>query len=224
VASTTIGTLTAAAAIAATDLFPDVQSVGSGGVKATAAQLATFMSSNANWQFLGNATASAAVRTGTITWTGTFAELMFEYYISGYSGAAIGRLIVGPTAGLSETGTTFATAFLSMTPTTTVAGITSVSIPGWPTGVTAAAVTRYGWMFVHNIAADVKRMTGHGQYAGTAATVAPTLIEHAGNFTDATNLINKAELAVYDALTGTTISTTTFNSGTFLNVWGRNKG
>lgn len=174
-----------------------------------------------NWTLLGTATASGTVRTGTITWVGTFEELWFEYFISGYSGSAIGRLIVGPTAGLSEVGTTFATAFLSMTPPTTVAGITSVSIPGWPTAVTAAAVSRYGWMKVQNVAAQIKRMVGEGQYAGTAATTAPTIILMGGNFTDSTNLINKAELAVYDALTGTAISTTTFNAGTYLNVWGR---
>src|SRR5690348_10547010 len=189
-ADTKISALTAAATALSTHEY----AVNEGGTskKVTGAQLATFMSANSGWQFLGNATASAAVRTGTVTWVGTFAELMFEYFISGYSGSAIGRLIVGPTAGLSETGTTFATAFLSMTPTTTVAGITSVSIPGWPLGVTAAAVPRYGMLFVQNIAANVKRMTGTGQYAGTAATTAPTIILLGGNFTDATNLINKA--------------------------------
>lgn len=171
-----------------------------------------------NWTFLGQATASAAVRTGTITWTGTFAELMFEYFISGYSGSAIGRLIVGPTAGLSETGTTFCTELTESGTRNT----TSVSVPGWPTAVTAGAVPRYGIMFVKNVAAAVKLMTGHGQHSGTAPTVVPIGMTMNGMFNDTTNLINKAELAVYAAITGAAISATTFNSGTFLNVWGRN--
>lgn len=171
-----------------------------------------------NWQFLGQGTASAAVRTGTITWTGTFKQLIFEYFIANYSGAAIGRLIVGPTAGLSETGTTFCTEL-------TEAGVrntTSVSVPGWPTAVTAAQVPRFGWMFVDNVASVVKRMTGHGLHSGTAPTVVPTGMTFNGLFNDSTNLINKAELAVYAAITGATISATTFNAGTYLNVWGRN--
>jgi len=221
VADTKISALTAAGSVALANEF----AINEAGVskKVTGTQLAAFMSLNSGWRFLGNATANAAVRTGTVTWTGTFAELIFECYIAGYSANGIARLIVGPTAGLSETGTTFATAFLSMTPATTVAGTTSTSIPGWPLGVTAAQVIRHAWLHVHNLAADVKKMTGTCTYAGTAATTAPTILLLGGNFTDATNLINKAEIANYDALTGTTISTNTLNNGTFLNVWGRNQ-
>ena len=36
------------------------------------------------------------------------------------------------------------------------------------------------------------------------------------------DVINKAELASYVAITGAAISGVTFNAGTFLNVWGRN--
>lgn len=172
-----------------------------------------------NWQFLGTATASAAVRTGTITWTGTFKQLHFEYFISGYSNTAIGRLIVGPTAGLSETGTTFCATHL-----VNAVSSTSVSIPGWPLYSNAVAdnVPRWGWVDVQNIAAVVKRANGIGMNAGTVPTVAPTCYQFAGLFNDTTNLINKAELAVYDAITGAAISTRTFNSGTYLTVWGRN--
>lgn len=170
------------------------------------------------WIFLGQATASAAVRTGTITWTGTYKQLMFEYFIAGYSGGAIGRLIVGPTAGLSETGTTFCTALIENVTLTS----TSVSVPGWPTGVTVEAVRRHGWMFVKNVAAEIKTMVGNGNSAGTAATVVPRSMRMAGLFNDATNPINKAELAVYDTITATTVSATTFTAGTYLNVWGRN--
>jgi hypothetical protein len=171
------------------------------------------------WVFLGQATASAAVRTGTITWAGAYKQLMFEYFIAGYSAGAIGRLIVGPTAGLSETGTTFCCQLIE---NVTVSATASVSIPGWPTAVTVEAVRRHGWMFVKNVAAEIKTMVGNGNSAGTAATVVPKSMRMAGLFSDATNLINKAELAVYDTITATTISTATFNAGTYLNAWGRN--
>lgn len=174
------------------------------------------------WNFLGQGIANGAIRTNVVTWTGTYKQLHIEYFISGYSGSAIGRVIVGPTSGLSETGTTFATAFLSMTPPTTVAGLAQASIPGWPTAVLVAAVARYGNMRIQNVASLIKRMEGSGQYAGTAATTAPTMLQMSGNFNDTTNLINKAELAVYDTLAATTISGNTFNAGTYINVWGRN--
>lgn len=187
-----------------------------------AAGTVTRAKSNADqkaWSFLGGTQlGGSAVRTATITWTGTFQELHFEYFISGYSGAAIGRLIVGPTAGLSETGTTFCTNLIEGVTQNT----TSVSVPGWPTAVTAAAVPRYGHMWVSNQAAVVKRMVGYGQHTGTAPTVVPVAMKMDGMFNDSTNLINKAELAVYAAITGAAISATTFNAGTYLNVWGRN--
>jgi hypothetical protein len=65
-------------------------------------------------------------------------------------------------------------------------------------------------------------MWGNGAYGGTAATTAPTGITMSGLFNDSTNLVLKAELAVYDLNTSTTVSAQTFNSGTYLNVWGRN--
>lgn len=171
-----------------------------------------------NWQFLGQATASAAVRTSTITWTGSFNQLWFEYFVSGYSGSAVGRLIVGPTAGLSETATDHCVALIEGVTLNT----TPVSIPGWPLAVTVSNIARHGHIFVQNVAAQVKRCWGQGNNGGTAATVVPTIMQFAGMMSNATNAINKAELAVYDAITGTAISTKTFNAGTYLNAWGRN--
>lgn len=171
-----------------------------------------------NWQFLGRATASNAVRTSLLSWTGTFEQLHFEYFISGYSNTAIGRLIVGPSTGLSETGTTFCTSLIEGVTLNTL----SVSVPGWPTAVTVNQVPRYGHMWVQNTASVVKRMSGHGQHAGTAPTVPPTQMRMEGLYNNTSTVINQAELAVYDAITGAAISTRTFNSGTFLNCWGRN--
>lgn len=169
-----------------------------------------------NWTLLGTATATNAVRSGTITWAGTFEELWFEYFIAGYSNTAIGRLIVGPTAGLSETATNHCCSLIEGVTLTA----TSVSIPGWPTAVTVNNVERYGSMFVKNVAGQVKRMWGHGNHAGTAATAVPLQMLFGGLMSDATNAINKAELAVYAAITGAAISAITFTSAT-LNVWGR---
>lgn len=170
------------------------------------------------WTFLGQATANTAVRTGTISWTGQYTQLMFEYFIAGYSGGAIGRLIVGPASGLSETAGNFCTQLIENTSQNN----SSVSVPGWPLATTVAAVPRHGWVFVNNQASFVKRMEYHGASGGTAPTVAPNNNMATGLFNDTTNSVQKAELAVYNSITGATISTTTFNAGTYLNVWGRN--
>jgi hypothetical protein len=171
-----------------------------------------------NWTFLGRGTASTAVRTNVVSWVGQYGQLMVEYFISGYSGASIGRIIVGPSSGLSETATNHCTSLIEGVTLNT----TSVSVPGWPTAVTASTNPRYGWMFISNIASVVKRMTGHGQHSGTAATVVPTQMRMAGMMSDATNSIQQMELANYALITGTAISALTFNAGTYFNVWGRN--
>lgn len=171
------------------------------------------------WTFLGTATASTAVRTGTITWTGTWKQLMFEYFIAGYSNTAIGRILIGPTAGISETGTTFCASHCTGVGAVT----TSVSIPGWPAfGGVADNVPRWGRGWIKNVAGEVKRMEATGMNAGTAPTTAPTLYQMAGLFNDTTNSVVKAEMAVYAAITGTAVSTTTFNAGTYITFWGRN--
>ena len=174
---------------------------------------------SSHWTFLGKGLlGSAAIRTPLVSWAGVYHQLLFEYYIAGYSGAAVARLIVGPASGLSETGTTFCSSMIENVTLTT----TAVSIPGWPTAVTVAAVSRWGHAYVQNIANQVKLMNGWGQYAGTAATVAPTQIKKSGMFSDSTNSIQQAELAVYAAITGTAISSTTLNAGSYLIAWGRN--
>lgn len=170
------------------------------------------------WTFLGRGTASGAVRTALVSWSGLYSQLWFEYFIAGYSGGAIGRVIPGPASGLSETATNCCTNLIEGVTQNT----TSVSVPGWPTAVTVAAVRRHGHMWVKNVAAEVKSMTGKGNHSGTAATTVPVSMQMDGLFSDATNSIQQVELAVYAAITGTAISATTFNAGTFINAWGRN--
>jgi hypothetical protein len=173
---------------------------------------------NSDWVFLGQATANAAVRTNVVSWVGVYQQLMFECYISGYSNTSVGRLIVGPSTGLSETGTTFCVNLIENATLTQ----TAVSIPGWPLGVTVENVRRHAWIFVKNDPAAVKSMTGFGNNAGTAATAVPKAMLFDGLFSDTTNSIQQAELASYAAITGATIGTRTFNAGTYLNVWGKN--
>jgi hypothetical protein len=176
------------------------------------------------WTFLGQGliSGSAAVRTPLVSWVGAYQQLMIEHFVAGYNGSAIARLVVGPAAGLSETGTTFCTT-LSDTVTTTTTNTNVVSKPGWPlAGGTAAAVRREGWHWIKNLATDVKSMTGLGNYAGTAPTTSPSHVLYSGLFNDTTNLIQQAELAVYSDNTTTSVSGTTMNVGSYLVVWGRN--
>lgn len=181
------------------------------------------------WTFLGQGTASTAVRTSLVSWVGVYQQLWFEHYVSGYSGSAIARLIVGPAAGLSETGTTFTGTLVDTVgtasptvPTTTNSAVWS--IPGWPLAGTVGlgAFRRHGWHWVKNIATDVKSMFGQGNYSGTAPTTSPSKVEYCGLFSDATNSIQQAELAVYAGNTNTTVAATTMNSGSYLIAWGRN--
>jgi hypothetical protein len=212
--SSRISTLPSYSTPISTDILPIVDTTNGVTKQVTVASLNTQM----GWRFLGQGTASSAVRTSTVTWTGTFAQLHIEYFIAGYSGGAIGRVIVGPSGGPSETAGNMCTSLIEGVTITT----SSVSVPGWPTAVTAAAVPRYGHMWIDNQASVVKRMTGHGQHSGTAPTVVPTQMRMEGMWSDTTNLIQSVEMAVYAAVTGTTVAATTFAAGTFFNVWGRN--
>lgn len=170
-----------------------------------------------NWQFLGQGiTAVSAVRTNTVVWTGAYAQLMVEYYISGYAGNGIGRILCGNTAP-NEAATDCCSGLIEGVTLTT----TSVSVSGWPTAVNVANAQRYGVMFITNQATQVKRMVGNGQYAGTAPTVAPTMIQHAGMYNNTSTLIQQMSFVSYATITTNTLGTN-FTGGTYFNVWGRN--
>lgn len=176
---------------------------------------------NANrtgWTYLGKVTATTAVRTGVLSWTGNYQQLAAEHFIAGYSGAAIARVICGPAAGLTETGANFNSGLIENVTLTT----SSINVSGWATAVATAAATRWGWMYIDNQQTVVKRMVGQGQYAGTAPGTPPTMIQFAGMFNDTTNFINQCEMATYLALTGNAVSSVTMNPGTYLAMWGRN--
>ena len=177
----------------------------------------TAVTGGKNWVFLGQGTASAATSTGTITWAGTFKQLMVEYFISGYAGNGIGRILVANSGTPSPTATTCCTSIIVGV---TAAPATPVSNSGWPTAIAAGLVPRYGWLFVENTRGVVKRATGHGQYGGTAPTVVPTQVRIEG-MSSQTTLIQTLVMTSYTLATGNVIGGT-MNAGTFVNVWGRN--
>jgi hypothetical protein len=176
----------------------------------------TAVTGGKNWVFLGQGTASAATSTGTITWTGTFKQLLVEYFISGYAANGIGRILVANSGTPSATATTCCTSLIEGVTLNT----TSVSCSGWPTAVTLNANARYGYMYIDNQNGVLKRMTGHGQHSGTAPTVVPTQMRMAG-MSSQTTLIQTLVMTSYNAITGNVLGGT-FNAGTFVNVWGRN--
>lgn len=75
-------------------------------------------------------------------------------------------------------------------------------------------------MFVTNQNGVVKRMTGHGQHSGTAATVVPTQIRMAGMSSQTTS-IQSLNMISYNAITANTLGGA-FTAGTYVNVWARN--
>jgi hypothetical protein len=177
----------------------------------------TAVTGGKNWVFLGQGTASAATSTGTITWAGTFKQLMVEYFIAGYAGNGIGRILVANSGTPSPTATTCCTSIIVGV---TAAPATPVSNSGWPTAIAAGLVPRYGWLHVSNISGVVKRATGHGQYGGTAPTTVPTQVRIEG-MSSQTTLIQTLVMTSYTLATGNVIGGT-MNAGTFVNVWGRN--
>lgn len=177
----------------------------------------TAVTGGKNWVFLGQGTASAATSTGTITWAGQFNQLMVEYFISGYVGNGIGRILVANSGTPSPTATTCCTSIIVGT---TAPPTTPVSNSGWPTAIATGVVPRYGWLYVCNKSGVVKRATGHGQYGGTAPTTVPTQVRIAG-MSSQTTLIQTLVMTSYTLATGNVIGGT-MNAGTFVNVWGRN--
>jgi hypothetical protein len=114
-ANTQLSNLTAGGAVSATDLFYNVQSAGSGGVKTTAAQFATFAWTN-------------PVITGSLTATGlvTNADLVNPATTVNGQTCTLGSTCTAPAAAGTLTGTTLAAGVTasSLTSTGTLAGLT----------------------------------------------------------------------------------------------------
>lgn len=215
-----VSALSAAAAALSTHESP----VNEGGAskKVTTAQLATFMSANSGWRFLGTAT-GATTTVGPVTWAGTFLQFMIKYWIQGYNGGTpVGRILLGA-ASISTTAlnNSFSISEGVTAPST---GLGATAIPGCPLAVTLSNIGRGGEIFIDGVSGGVKSLEIVGRNVTPAVASAPTLFRGASFFSDlGTNLVLlRAQLTVYDTLTATAASAQTFTSGTYLTVWGRN--
>lgn len=204
----------------------------------TRAQLAP---SAKNWTFLGRSQlAGANVTVGPVIWTGTYANLYFEYVITGYSGAAVGRVLMG--TGTPSTSALTNAIRLIETPTVSTVDGTPVT-PVWSTLTTLAAgplragvplslvvssIGRAGVGWLWGDSGSVKSIKIEGNQSTGTTTItgaqAPTTFIGSAYHTDGgTNLpIQQMQITSYNALTGTTVGTNTLNAGTYLTVWGRN--
>lgn len=172
-----------------------------------------------NWSFLGQVIGPAGVTVGPVVWVGTFEEIYWQYWIQGYSGGAIGRQLIGA-ASISTTGTTNGNKLIE----DVTANATSVSVPGCPLAVTVANVARSGHGVIMGASGQIKRIIIQGAEGPFAANSAPVHFTAESAFDDgAGNLpIQRMQLTVYDTITATSVSTTTFGGTTSLKVWGRN--
>lgn len=192
-----------------------------------------------NWTFLGqgilpNVTTGADVRTPTVSWSGSFRQLMIEYYIGSYQGGSIGRLVFGTVANTTGTlpGETTATCWCNLSEDNGAVQKTSgTAISGIPTAVTANVGERFGMLNVNNQLGKNKRITGQGQHttntiaailAGTAESEAPISVRHDAIYTITAGQIQQVSLVSYLTITGNVVNGTNFGQGTYINVWGRN--
>lgn len=219
-ASTKISALTAAGSALTTQEYA-VNEAGTS-KKVTGAQLATFMSANSGWRFLGTAT-GATTTVGPVVWAGTFLQFMIKYWIAGYNGGTpVGRILLG-SAAISTTALTNSFS-LSEGVTAPTTGLGATAIPGCPLAVTLSSIGRGGTIMVDGVSGGVKSLEIVGRNVTPAVASAPTLFRGASFFSDlGTNLVlQRAQLTVYDGLTQTAASAQTFTSGTYVTIWGRN--
>lgn len=171
------------------------------------------------WSFLGTAT-GATTTVGPIIWTGQYQDIMGQYVITGYNGGTpVGRLLAGA-ASISTTAANNGNVLME----NAVVNNTSISVPGCPLATTLTAIARQGWFFISGASGSLKQVTIVGMNGNPAAGSAPVMFDARSFFSDlGTNLLlQRLQLTVYDTLTATAASAQTFNSGTFLRVWGRN--
>ena len=196
-----------------------------------------------NWTLLGASLplTANAVRTPTVSWALPFQQLMIEYYIGSYAGAAIARVVFGNTPNTVVTlpGETTATCWCDLTenvPAATATGNTTnsiatvgLAISGIPTAITIGVAERWGMFNVNNQASRNKRITCQGQYSvtsianlGNPATVAPTSVRHDAIYTAVTGTIQQVSLVSYGDTSTNTVSAVALGTGSYVNVWGRN--
>jgi hypothetical protein len=190
-----------------------------------------------NWAFLGRAKlAAGATIVGPVVWTGQYANLYFEYVVTGYAGAAIGRVLCGPAAP-STSALTNTVRVIEVTGATTLAGTAvlgtvfgsaATNQPGMPlaavTPATNVARSGVGWLWGDSGSLKTIKIEGTNATTATIALGAtPSTTLGSSYFSDlGTNLpIQQMQLTSYTARDGVTIGSA-FNTGTYISVWGRN--
>ena len=161
---------------------------------------------------------------GPLIWTGQFQQIYGEYIIGGYNGGTpVGRLLCGA-ASISTSSATNGNLLSEIVGTTQTNNASSVSAAGCPLAITLSAIARQGVFWIKGASGSLKQIVILGQSGNPAVATAPNLFQARSFFSDlGTNLLlQRLQLSVYDALTGTTISTNQFIATTQLWAWGRN--
>lgn len=144
-----------------------------------------------------------------------FKWLHIEGFISGYSGAAIGRIRPGTTT-VDATGTCASSIVETVTN-----NATSINAAGWPVAVTGITGPRYFSMDIYNVSGVVKRMVGQSSSNSVAAATAPIGSILNGIWVNTAAPIQIFDLTSFAVLTGTATGQT-FTAGTEFAVWGSN--
>lgn len=198
----------------------------------TRAQLAP---SAKNWTFLGRSQLAATATTvGPVIWTGTYANLYFEYIIVGYVGNGIGRILCGAGTPSVTAATNSVRVQDQNGPTgATISGSTFASAavpqPGIPLTALAASVngrSGVGWIWGNSGSIKAIKIEGNNMTSGTAGlgiTTSPNIFIGTSYFSDlSTNLpIQQVQMTSFSATNGTVIGAA-FSIGTYIAVWGRN--
>ena len=171
---------------------------------------------NSNEVFLGRRTLISNAATIPAITFGVYRELRVVVFIVGYSGAGIARIRVGGAA--IDTGNNYASSLLEGA----TLNATAVSIPGWPLGVATTTGPRWATATIYNELGRVKRVVGESNSISVAANTAPTMTQRAGIWVNTTAAIQTIDVANYDTLIATAVSTNTLTSGSSFSVWGRN--
>lgn len=192
----------------------------------TSVSRATESADARGWAFCGTAN-GATVTVGPVSAStccsgGLCRQFLVYVMITGYSGGTpVGRL-------LTANGTISTTALTNsfsvsegVTAPTTGSGATA--IPGLPMAVTLSAIGRMATVYIDGASGSIKTMHAEGVEGTPSVATAPVLFRGASFFSDlGTNLaLANFQLSVYDTLATTAVSSRTFNSGTYLAVWGR---
>lgn len=207
-ADSKISALTAAAAALGAMELP-VNDAGAS-KKLTVSQLEKYV----GWRLLGDTTLGAgAARTSDVIWTGDYRIIRVQYFIAGYAGNAIGRIIIG-SGSLSEAATDCSCDLVEGATRNT----TAVNLCGWPTAVSSNTAARWGeFVFRNDTGSNTRHGYGRGMWGGSNTAVGSLM--QMGGFKTAIAQIDRVRLTSFTGITGNTVGSN-LNAGSYLRVWG----